>query len=314
MALRVLFLGTPAFAVPSLARLLTSKHTVVAAVTQPDRPKGRGHQVSAPPVKELALRHHVPVLQPAKMNDETFLEQLRSLTPDLGVVAAYGRLLSQRLLDLPRLGMINVHASLLPRWRGAAPVHRAILAGDERTGVTIMRVVLQLDAGPALSRMATDIDPDETSEMLEHRLAEMGADALGPVMDRLEAGDEQAEPQDESRATYAAKLTRADSRIEWARPSRAVHNHIRGLQPWPLATARLNGRRLSLIRSEVEHEHLLDAEPGSVVFMDADSLSVVCRPGVVRLLEVQPEGRRIMTVREFQNGTRVSIGDRFGDA
>lgn len=314
MALRLLFLGTPDFAVPTLARLLSSEHTVVAAVTQPDRPKGRGHRAAAPPVKELAARHHVPVLQPTRMNDPALLDELRALAPDLGVVAAYGRLLPQTLLDLPRLGMINVHASLLPRWRGAAPVHRAVLAGDERTGVTIMRVVLQLDAGPAFSRLATDIGPDETSETLERRLAEMGADAIGPVIDRLEAGDDQAEAQDARGAIYATKLTRADSPINWARPSRVVHNQIRGLQPWPLAASRLNGRRLALIRSEVEHENLLDAEPGAVVFTDAGTISVACRPGVVRLLEVQPDGRRIMTVREFQNGTRVSIGDRFAGA
>lgn len=313
MALRVLFLGTPDFAVPTLARLLQSPHTVVAAISQPDRPKGRGQQVAAPPVKELAARHHVTVLQPTRLNDDAFLQAVRALAPDLGVVAAYGRLLPQRLLELPRLGMINVHASLLPRWRGAAPVHRAILAGDERTGVTIMRVVLQLDAGPALSRVATDIDPDETSEALEHRLAELGADAIGPVIERLEAGDARDEAQDESHVTYAAKLTRADSRIDWARPSRAVHNQIRGLHPWPLTAARLNGRRLALIRADVEHEHLLDAEPGAVVFTDADTVSVACRPGVIRLLEVQPEGRRIMTVREFHNGARVSIGDQFVD-
>ena len=314
MALRVLFFGTPDFAVPTLARLLTSSHTVAAVVTQPDRPKGRGQQVTPTPVKHLATRHHLQVLQPTRLNDESLLSELRALAPDLGVVAAYGRLLPQRLLDLPRLGMINVHASLLPRWRGAAPVHRAVLAGDERTGVTIMRVVLQLDAGPALARVATDIDPDETSETLERRLAELGADAIGSVIERLEAGDVEADAQDESGVTYAAKLTRADSAIDWVRPSRAVHNQIRGLHPWPLTAARLNGRRMSLIRSEVEHENLLEAEPGAVVFRDADTISVACRPGVLRLLEVQPEGRRIMTLREFQNGARVSIGDRFVDA
>lgn len=314
MALRVLFFGTPDFAVPTLSRLLTSPHSVAAVVTQPDRPKGRGQQIAAPPVKEIAERHHLRVFQPTRLNDESLLTELRDLRPDLGVVAAYGRLLSQRLLDLPRLGMINVHASLLPRWRGAAPVHRAVLAGDERTGVTIMRVVLQLDAGPMLASVATSIDPNETSDMLEHRLAQLGADAVAPVMARLEAGDQTAAVQDEAYVTYAAKLTRADSRIDWARPSRAVHNQIRGLQPWPLASARLNGRRLSLIRSEVEHEHLLDAEPGAVLFTDKDTISVACRPGAVRLLELQPEGRRIMTVREFHNGARVAIGDRFVDA
>jgi methionyl-tRNA formyltransferase len=165
-----------------------------------------------------------------------------------------------------------------------------------------------------LSQVTTIIDPDETSDMLEHRLAALGADAIVPVMERLQNGDATADPQDEAGATYAAKLTRADSRIEWARPSRAVHNQIRGLQPWPLATARLNGRRLSLIRSEIEHDNLLDADPGVIVFTDKDTISVACRPGVVRLLELQPEGRRIMTVREFHNGARVTVGDRFVDA
>lgn len=311
MSLRVVFLGTPVFAVPTLTRLITSPHNVVGVITQPDRPRGRGHYTSAPPIKELALRHHIPVFQPSRLSDAAFRREFDALEADLGIVAAFGRLLPEWLLGSPTHGMINVHASLLPRWRGAAPVHRAILAGDRVTGVTIMRVVLELDAGPMLSTVTTDIDPNETSEMLEHRLAHHGADEVLRVIDQIASGTSRAERQDESAVTYASKLTRADSEITWARPSRAVHDHIRGVQPWPMAVARLNNRRLLLVRSEVEHEHLLDAEPGGVVAIDRDSISIACRPGVVRLLDVQPEGRSVMTVRAFLNGARVSVGDRF---
>jgi len=311
MALRILFLGTPSFAVPSLERILASAHTLVGVVTQPDRPRGRHRRLTPPEVKVVAERHGLPVFQPTRLkSDERLYKRLAALDADLGVVAAYGRILPQRLLELPRLGMINVHASLLPRWRGAAPVHRAILAGDRTTGVTIMRVVLELDAGPMLARADVEILPDETSGELEMRLADVGADLLVDTVDRLAAGPVTETSQDESQVTYASRLERADSPIDWARPALTVHNQIRGLQPWPQACTWLNGLRLILRRSRLAGREPTGRPPGTVLVADGDRLEVAASPGSVQVLELQPEGRPPMPVRAFLNGHRLTAGAR----
>ncbi len=311
MGLRLVFFGTPAFALPTLDRLLASSHEVVAVVTQPDRPRGRGQKVQAGAVKTRAERAGLPILQPDRIADPGFLESVASLGADLGVVAAYGKLLPQRLLALPHLGLVNVHASLLPRWRGAAPVHRAIIAGDTETGVTIMRVVKALDAGPMLASVHLAIDPDETSAELEVRLGAAGAVLLVDTVDRLATGPVPEQAQDESLVTYARRLERSDSRIDWARPALAVHNQIRGLHPWPLAAATLHGRRLRLTASAVAGEPPSPAAPGTVVAVPGDALVVATSPGTVRLTRVQPEGRPVMAVRDFLNGRRVVAGERF---
>jgi len=309
MPLRLLFFGTPAFAVPTLERLVGSPHQIVGVITQPDRPRGRGQHVQPEAVKRAADEWKLPVLQPERLSDPRWLQSLEALTPDLGVVAAYGRLLPQALLDLPRLGMINVHASLLPRWRGAAPIHRAILAGDRTTGVTIMRVVLALDAGPMLAKAETEIQPLETSRELETRLATLGANLAGTTIERLAAGPVEETPQDERLMTYADRLTRRDSVIEWAHPAEAVHNQIRGLQPWPLAGVLMKGRRVMFLRSSVGDTTALLAAPGTVVAVDADSFAVATQPGSVRILEIQEAGRAPMTVKAYLNGRRVAVGE-----
>jgi methionyl-tRNA formyltransferase len=311
MALRVLFFGTPAFATPTLARLFESAHQVVAVVTQPDRKRGRGQRITPGAVKALASGRALPILQPERLGDESFLGLVRELAPDVGVVAAYGRLLPQVLLDLPARGMLNVHASLLPRWRGAAPVHRAILAGDAATGVTIMRVVLALDAGPMVDRVTTAIDPQETSEALEMRLAHLGADLLAATLDRLAAGDVADEPQDERLVTYARRVDRADGQVDWARPAIAVHNQIRGLHPWPLAAARLQGRRVMFHRSAVSSGGAGAAAPGTIVRAGPDALDVATHPGVVSIREVQLEGKRPVSVGALLNGWTILAGERF---
>jgi methionyl-tRNA formyltransferase len=311
MPLRIVFFGTPAFAVPSLDRLLESPHTVTAVVTQPDRPRGRGQKVHPAAVKLRALERGLPVLQPERLRDQAFLERLRRFAPDLGVVAAYGRILPQVALDLPRLGMVNVHASLLPRWRGAAPVHRAILAGDTRTGVTIMRVVRELDAGPMLAKTPVEILHDETSTALEARLAVVGADLLLETVTRIAEGQAIDTPQDTALVTYAARLERAESEIDWNQPARHIHDRIRGLQPWPLAAARLHGQRVAFLRSEVASADGSPAEPGTVLSADRTGLVVATCPGALRLLELQPEGRAPMSATSFLNGRHVSPGDRF---
>jgi methionyl-tRNA formyltransferase len=308
MPLRVLFFGTPAFAVPSLDAVVRSPHEVAAVITQPDRPRGRGQRIVPEAVKVAALAHGIDVVQPVRLRDPALLAALRDRRPDLGVVAAYGRLLPAELLAVPRLGVLNVHASLLPRWRGAAPVHRAILAGDRVTGVTIMRVVLALDAGPMLDQARVDIDPDETSAELESRLATLGAQRLRQTIDRLPIAEV---PQDESLVTYAPRLERRERAIAFARPARDVHNAIRGLHPWPLASAMLSERRVVLRRSQVAHERDAGAAPGTVVAVERDGLVVAAAPGAVRLLEVQLEGRAPSAMRAFLTGHRVAAGDRF---
>jgi methionyl-tRNA formyltransferase len=310
-AVRVVFFGTPAFAVPTLQALASAGHAIAGVVTQPDRPRGRGQRVQPSAVKAAATGLGLRIWQPATLNDAAFVQELRSAAPDLGVVAAYGRILPVDLLALPRLGMVNLHASLLPRWRGAAPVHRAMLAGDEVTGVTIMRVVKALDAGPMLAAESTPIDPDETSVDLEARLAAMGAGLLVRTVEALARGPVAEVPQDESRVTYAARLDRMDGRLDFSRSAREVHNAIRGLQPWPLAAARLGDQRLLLLASQAIPDETTTAPPGTVVRIDPDALAVATGSGVVRLLRLQREGRPPVTVRDFVNGQHVQAGDRF---
>jgi methionyl-tRNA formyltransferase len=311
MGLAVAFFGTPAFAVPTLDALHRSDHRVAVVVTQPDRPRARGHRVTASPVKAFAEAHGLPVFQPARLRDDEVMATLANTGADIGVVAAYGKLLPQRLLDWPARGLVNVHASLLPRWRGAAPVHRAVIAGDPVTGVTIMRVVAALDAGPMIDRVETPIGPDETSETVEARLAGLGADLLVRTLDRMAAGPVEETPQDDTLATYAARLERHESRVDWARPAAAIHNQIRGLQPWPLAAVLFHGRRLLLRQSQVAHDRALDVEPGVVSRVEPDAIEVAARPGAVRLLRLQVEGRPVVDTRAFLNGHRVRVGDRF---
>ncbi|MEO8481759.1 MAG: methionyl-tRNA formyltransferase [Acidobacteriota bacterium] len=308
--MRLAFFGTPDFAVPSLAALET-RHEVVAVVSQPDRPRGRGQKTSASPVAAHAERNGLTVFRPERIKTEEFLSAFKALNVDLAIVAAYGRILPAALLEVPPLGFINVHASLLPRWRGAAPIHRAVLAGDGETGVTIMRVVPALDAGPMLAKVPLAIGPDETTAELEPRLAKAGAFLLAEVVDRLAAGPIHEEPQDERLVTYAARIDRTEGRCNWDRPAPDIHNHIRGLQPWPLVSAHLHGRRVLLVRSQVASADEPQAvAPGTVTRVEPDGLVIAANPGTVRLLSIQPEGRSAMRVRDFLNGHRVSVGDR----
>jgi methionyl-tRNA formyltransferase len=311
MPRRVVFFGTPTFAVPSLSALLESADRVVGVVTQPDRPRGRGQQVRPEAVKLIAQARGLKVLQPEQLGEDAFLSAFQALEPDIAVVAAYGRILPTRLLNLPRLGFINVHASLLPRWRGAAPVHRAILAGDHRTGVTIMRVVPALDAGPMLASESVDIGPDETSAELEARLASAGATLLVATMSRMGEGPLVETPQDERLVTYAKRLERAESRLDFASPAASVHDQIRGLQPWPLAAALLNGRRVLFHRSQIVSDILDAGSPGTVTAIEPDGIVVATRPGAVRILELQAEGRQPLPSAAFVQGARLAPGTPF---
>jgi methionyl-tRNA formyltransferase len=324
--LRIVFFGTPEFAVPSLEAVIQSPHHVVAVVSQPDRPKGRGQQVQPTPTRTVADAHGIPVLQPPKIRDEGFLQQIRDFQPDLGIVVAFGRLLPDALLAIPRLGMVNVHASILPRYRGAAPIQRAVLAGEAETGVTIMRVVTEMDAGPTFAVASVPIPPDATSADMAGTLSQLGARLMLPVVADLAAGRAVATPQDHSLATHAAKITKAESAIDWSEPAAAVHNKVRGLQPWPLASTRLAGERLVLRRTQppgvrpasaapsavADADLALAPAPGRIVRAQGDDLIVACGSATeLRVLEIQPEGRRTMTAREFMAGRGVVEGARF---
>jgi methionyl-tRNA formyltransferase len=310
--LRVVFFGTPAFAVPTLQALHASRHPVVGVVTQPDRARGRGQLSQPGPVKQLAEQLELPVLQPARLRDDGFLESLRALDADLGVVAAYGKILTDAVLSIPKQGLINVHASLLPRYRGAAPIHRAVMAGETTTGVTIMRVVTALDAGPMISMVTRPIGESETSLEVEHDLARLGADALVEALDALGAGQASETQQDESQATYAHKIEKADGIIDWTRSAREIHNQIRGLHPWPHAYTDLQGERVILLRSEVEQgAPSSQAEPGTVLEARSDRFIAQTGDGVLRVLMAQREGRRPLATREFLAGWPVEPGTKF---
>lgn len=308
MALRVVFFGTPAFAVPTLDALLASDHEVVGVVTQPDRPRGRGQQVTEGPVKARATAAGVPVLQPTRLKDPEFLDALAAWKPDIGVVAAYGRLLPQVVLDLPPRGLINVHASLLPAWRGASPIQRAVLNGDPVSGVTIMRVVLALDAGAMLARVEVPIAPDDTSGTLEARLAVAGASLLRDVVDRMGRGEVIPEvPQDESRVTLAPRIEKQEGLIDWTRPAHALDAHVRGMQPWPVAFTYVDGQRLMLRGAKADPRPAGGATPGSEVAREGDALLLACGDGqCLRVTHVQPEGKRVMTAREWLLGRRAT--------
>ena len=307
----VVFFGTPQFAVPTLRQLLTSRHEVRAVVTQPDRPRGRGQKVTGSPVKAVAAERGIEVLQPDRLRDPDVIARVKQWEPDLGVVVAYGKMIPDELLKVPRFGMINLHASLLPKYRGAAPVHRAIIDGAQETGVTIMRVVRTLDAGDMLARVTRLVGPDETSEEVEHDLAAMGARLLLEVVDRLDEGTIESEPQDHSASSYAARLTKAEGLIDWTQTASAIHNRVRGLHPWPHAYTYLEGERLIVRRTRMTGARANEA-PGTIIAADGGAITVATGGnGVIAIEELQPEGRRPMRTRDFLAGRPIAPGSRF---
>jgi methionyl-tRNA formyltransferase len=313
--LRIVFFGSPEFAVPTLRGLHAAGHQVAAVVTQPDKPRGRGQKEGAGPVKTFAVEHGLSVIQPDRMKDEGFLAIMASLSPDLGVVAAYGKILPVSLLAIPRLGTINVHASLLPRWRGASPIHRAVMAGDTETGISIMRVVQALDAGGVLAAATRAIGANETSEDVERDLAEIGARLILPVIDQLEERTATETPQEEARVTYAPRLTREEGLVTWQDAAPAIHNQVRGLYPWPHAFTTLNGARVILLRSVLPQDAspAVGTAPGTIVRLEREAIVVAAGGGtLLHLTRLQSEGRRPVTAQEFAAGARLPVGARFG--
>ncbi|NPV09922.1 MAG: methionyl-tRNA formyltransferase [Anaerolineae bacterium] len=306
---RIVFLGSPQFGVPSLRELAQHFH-VVEVITQPDRPAGRGRRFQEPPVKRAARELGLPVWQPEHLRGRKALEHLRSLQPDCGVVAAYGEILPREVLDVPARGFLNVHASLLPRYRGASPVSAAILNGDGETGVSIMLLDEGMDTGPVLARDSTPIQPDDTRGSLEERLAELGADLLRDVLPGWLAGSLHPEPQDERQATITRPLTREDGEMQWTRPADYLERLCRAMDPWPGAYTHWEGTLLKVWRAEVPKTDAL-AEPGTVVRVNG-AVAVGTGRGLLRLLTVQPEGRPRMPAEEFVRGRPQFIGARLG--
>ena len=309
--MRVVFWGTPDFAVPSLRALLGEGFDVAGVVTQPDRPTGRSRStVVASPVKQAAVDEGIPVLQPERPRGDEFMDALRALEPDVSVVVAYGHVLAQEVIDLPARGTLNVHASLLPRLRGAAPIQGAIRDGLDETGVTIMRMVRALDAGPILHQQRTPIADDETFGELQLRLSELGALALIEALALIDMGRAPEEPQDDRQATYAPKIDRDTTRIDWSRPAVDVARVIRAYDPKPGAHTALGGAEVKLFGAHLApdaHHHAA----GEVVAIDDDAMTVACGEGAVRVSVVQPAGRKRLSPAAWARGRGVHVGDRF---
>lgn len=306
-------LGTGSFALSTFQGLYETSHEIVGLVTQPDR-TGRGHHKHVNPMKELATEHGTPVFQPAKANEPDSLERLREFDADLFVTAAYGQILSAELLSISKLGAINVHASLLPKYRGAAPIQFAIINGEIETGITIFRIEPKLDAGPVLGVVKTDIGEKETYGELQDRLAELAVPLTCQVVDNLAAGTAQESVQDASLVTKAPRLKKTDGMIPWQKSSRLVGCHIRGVQPWPKPSTVLHAgdASLRLLVLDVESsDHAVTGEPGTVEVVDRKRLFVKTADGSVEVLSLQPEGKRPMSPAEFLNGKAISAGDRF---
>jgi methionyl-tRNA formyltransferase len=307
----VLFMGTPEFAAPTLQALLDSRHDLRAVVTQPDKPAGRGRRLSAPKVKQLALAHEIPCLQPTALNDPTVEDALSALEPEVIVVAAYGKILPPSILNIPPMGCINVHASLLPKYRGAAPIQWAIINGETETGITIMLMDEEMDHGPILLQRPVPILPDETAGELHDRLAALGPPCLLEALEGLEAGSLTPRTQDHAEATYAPMLSKEDGRLDWSEPAERVVNRVRGVTPWPGATTSLGGEPIKVWRASASSAEA-SGRPGEVVAVGEDGLTVACGRGALRIVELQVAGRRRMAAASFLRGYPVAPGTILG--
>lgn len=302
-SLKIVFAGTPDFAARHLAALLSSHHKVVAVYTQPDRPAGRGKKLTASPVKQLAQEHGIPVYQPASLKAEEAQQELAAIDADIMVVVAYGLLLPKAVLDTPRLGCINVHGSILPRWRGAAPIQRAIWAGDTQTGVTIMQMDEGLDTGDMLKIATLDIDAKETSATLYERLAELGPQALVECLGDIASGNAVAEKQNDELANYAKKLSKEEAQIDWSMSAVAIERCIRAFNPWPMSHFSVADNNIKVWDAEVEAENS-DKAPGTILSADKKGIRVATGEGVLRLLSIQPPGKKAMSAADILNSRR----------
>lgn len=311
--MRIIFAGTPEFASLALKALIDSGMNVVAVYTQPDRPAGRGLKLHASSVKKLAVEHQLDVYQPLSLKDPQALQQLKSLHADVMVVAAYGLLLPEEVLKLPKFGCINIHASLLPRWRGAAPINRAIEAGDKKTGITIMQMDKGLDTGNMLLKKSCDIEEQDTANIVHDRLAKLGAEAIVEYLQRLEQqGPEDGEKQDENLANYAKKLNKKETSLDWEQGATDLANKIRALSPWPVASTYYQNKPLKIwLAHAIAESHSVPA--GTIVALHKDSIDVNTGKGILRITQVQRAGSKAIAVKDFLNGTKMTVGEQFTD-
>ncbi len=319
---RIVFFGTPAFAVPSLEALIDSGRTPVLVVSQPSRPSGRGRKLQVPPVAQVAEDRGIPIAQPRRVRNKAFLETIRQLRPQLGVVVAFGQIFPQKLLDIPEYGCINVHASLLPAYRGAAPIQAVIAAGEERTGVTTMKMDAGMDTGPILHKAALEIGPTETAQDLAGRLARLGGDVLRATLEALERGELHEEPQGEEGVSYAPQIRKEDGLVDWSLSAESLSCRLRAFTPWPGLTARLRGERVKLLQAESlqegpegasgEEAGEEAAEPGQFLGLLGEQLAIRCAGGTtLSVRRLQRAGRKPLAARDFVNGERLIVGERF---
>jgi len=309
----VIFMGTPDFAVPTLQALLTAPDVeVVGVVTQPDRPAGRGKTIQQSPVKQTALAAGVPIIQPEKLRQPGTFEQLQAWNPDLIVVAAFGQILRQNVLDLPRFGCVNVHASLLPRWRGAAPIQAAIRAGDRQTGITIMKMDAGLDTGPMLSQRAISIDPKDTGQTLHDKLAALGGPLLIETLPPYLRGEITPRPQDETHQTYAPMLKKEDGLIDWSQSAESIDRQVRAFDPWPGTHTQWDGQPLKVLAGSLASDQSDNAQPGTVVQLSDGAVAITTGSGVYCLDRVQLPGRPATPIGAFVNGHAMFVGSRLG--
>lgn len=306
--MRIVFMGTPEFAVPCLERLISDGHSVVGVFTQPDKPKGRGYTMTPPPVKVCAQNHGIEVFQPASMKDGTAYEILKKLEPELIAVVAFGKILPKVILELPKYGCINVHGSLLPKYRGAAPIQWSVLNGDKVTGITTMYMDIGLDTGDMLLKAETAIGENETSGELHDRLAVMGAELLSKTIVQIEAGSLKREKQDDSKSSYVSVLDKSMCSIDWNDSAEKVHNKVRGLSPWPVAVASLKGKKVKIHKTLLIKDKTCE-EPGTI--LSVEPLTVACGVGAVEIAELQLEGKKRMKAKDFLMGHRLSAGEKF---
>lgn len=306
--MRIIFMGTPDFSVPALEALVASEHEVAAVVTQPDKPKGRGKEIHMSPVKECALKHNIPVYQPVRARDEAFVEEMRTLKPDAMVVIAFGQILPKSLLDLPKYGCVNIHASLLPKYRGAAPIQWAVINGDEETGITTMMMDVEMDTGDMLEKTVVKLNPDETGGSLFDRLSLLGGDLILSTLSKLEKGEITPQPQDHAQATYVKKISKSMGDIDWTMDAVSIERLVRGLNPWPSAFTRWNGKMLKIWEAKVLPDLETKAPCGSVISASDEGLKIQTGNGVLCVTSLQLEGKKRMDTAAFLRGYQVESG------